>query len=464
LAANPEKPVPVENKTDDRFLGAPIMEKFKVSLVRYDTPLESVRKAVDQCDGLQNLSPSAKVFIKPNIVFWTKAVAFPKWGVITTSRVVEDMVILLKERGIDDITLGEGPVLYDPKDAETPQHAFESLGYNVLKKRYGLKALNIFERPFEKVDFGEDVTLQMNADILHSDFVVNLPVLKTHAQTLVSLGIKNFKGMLNNPSRKKCHSADPVRDLNFMVSKLADRMPPSFTLIDGIYTNERGPAMDGKARRSDILVASCDVFSADKVGALTLGFEPSQVPHLVHAGRTRGRPLDLSDVDVVGEKIEDMASPHQYTFPYTEDGSLPVPMAKMGVKGLSYPKFDLSLCTYCSAITGAVLSSIAFAWKGEPWDDVEVLTGKIMKPTPGKKTVLIGQCLYKANKDHPNFENMISVKTCPPSPDAIIDALHQVGIDVNPSILQNLDQAPAFFMQKYQGKPEFEESFFRIEE
>jgi hypothetical protein len=56
-------------------------------------------------------------------------------------------------------------------------------------------------------------------------------------------------------------------------------------------------------------------------------------------------------------------------------------MAKMGVKGISYPKFDLSRCTYCSAITGAVLSSIAFAWKGEPSYDVEVLTGKIMKPT-----------------------------------------------------------------------------------
>jgi uncharacterized protein (DUF362 family) len=127
---------------------------------------------------------------------------------------------------------------------------------------------------------------------------------------LASLGIKNFKGLLNNISRKKCHSADPVKDLNYMVSMLADRMHPSFTLIDGIYTNERGPAMDGKARRSDILVASRHDFSADKVGCMTLGFAASEVPHLVHAGRSRQQPLDLSDVEVVGEKIEEMASPH----------------------------------------------------------------------------------------------------------------------------------------------------------
>lgn len=64
----------------------------------------------------------ARVFIKPNIVFWTKAVPFPKWGVITTSRVVEDMVVLLKERGVDDITIGEGTVTLKAKDLETSLH------------------------------------------------------------------------------------------------------------------------------------------------------------------------------------------------------------------------------------------------------------------------------------------------------------------------------------------------------
>jgi len=60
-----------------------------------------------------------KIFIKPNIVFWTRAVAFPKWGMITTSRVVEDTVALLKEHGIDNITIGEGTVVMDPKDNKT---------------------------------------------------------------------------------------------------------------------------------------------------------------------------------------------------------------------------------------------------------------------------------------------------------------------------------------------------------
>jgi uncharacterized protein (DUF362 family) len=84
------------------------MHKYLTAIVRYESPLKSVRRAIDLSHGLDHLPSGARVFIKPNIVFWTRAVPFPKWGVVTTSRVVEDMVVLLKERGIDDITIGEG--------------------------------------------------------------------------------------------------------------------------------------------------------------------------------------------------------------------------------------------------------------------------------------------------------------------------------------------------------------------
>ena len=438
------------------------MGKSLVSIVRYEEPLESVRKAVGLCGGLDHLPARAKVFIKPNIVFWTRKVDFPKWGVITTSRLVEDMVVLLKVRGIDDISIGEG-IVVRPEDKETPAHAFESLGYNVLKKRYGVKVINIFDRKFKKVNLGDGDTLNFNEDILQSDFVVDIPVLKTHAQAVVTLGIKNLKGMIDINSRKKCHNADPDKDLNYWVAKLADPMPPILTILDGIYTTERGPSFDGRVRRSNILLASADVLSADMVGAKVLGYEPSEVPHLVHAARNRGRPADLSDVDVAGEKIEAVASYHRYSFPYNEEGTLPVPMERMGIKGLSYRKYDLTMCTYCSWVNGVALSAVAFAWKGEPWDDVEILTGKSMQPTPGKKkTILLGKCIYKLHKEHPDIQEMIAIKGCPPKPEDIVKSLHQAGIEVDPTIIEQYDTAPGFFMKRYEGKPEFEEAFFTV--
>ena len=439
------------------------MEKRIVSIVRYEKPLESVRQAVELSHGLYHLPPRAKVFIKPNIVFWTRTTPFPKWGVITTSRVVEDMVILLKEKGIEDITILEGIVTYDPKDRETPVHAFEALGYNVLKKRYGIKTLNVFERPFRKIDLGAGVELNFNEDILQSDFVVNLPVLKTHAQAIVSLGIKNFKGLIDIPSRKKCHSPQPEKDLHYMVARLANKLPPSFTLLDGIFTTERGPFFEGRLRRSNILIGSSDIFSADKVGAKVLGYDPSAIPHLVHAAKDFGRPLDFSDVEIVGERIEAVASYHEYAFPYIEDGSLPKAFEKLGIKGLSFRKYDETICTYCSGLSTITLMAIANAWRGQPWNEVEILMGKKMKPTPGKKkTILLGQCMVQANKESADIQEMIPVKGCPPDLKGVFQALRQAGIDVNPIFFENMDMAAGFFMKRYEGKPEFDESFFKI--
>jgi uncharacterized protein (DUF362 family) len=440
------------------------MKKSLVAIVRYEKPQESVRKAVELSQGLDHLPVKAKVFIKPNIVFWTRAVTFPKWGVITTSRVVEDMIILLKERGIDDITIGEGMVI-EPKDTETPAHAFETLGYGILKQRYGIKYLNIFERPFEKVDLGDEVILNFNPDILNSDFVVDLPVMKTHSNTVVSLGIKNLKGMIDIPSRKRCHNINPGKDLHFWIAKLADKMPPMFTLVDGIYTSERGPGPDGRLHRSNLLVASTDVLSADMIGAKLLGYEPHQVPHLVHAANNCHRLLDLADIKVVGEAIEDVAQFHEYDFQYseTDEGIMPVPLAKQGIKGVYYHKYDLSLCTYCAGANGLMVAAIRYAWKGEPWDKVEVLTGKAMQATPGmKKTILLGKCIYQVHKDNPDIQEMIAIKGCPPKPQSMVKALHQAGIDADPSLFENMDQLPGLLMSRYESKPEYDERFFQV--
>ncbi|RJQ56059.1 MAG: DUF362 domain-containing protein [Desulfobacteraceae bacterium] len=435
-----------------------------VSIVRYEKPRISVQKAVELSGGFAAISPSDKVFIKPNIVFWTPTAAFPKWGVITTSRVVQDMVELLKDKGVSDISIGEGTVVMDPKDRRTQIDAFACLGYRVLEKRYGVKLIPVLERPFRRIDLGDGISLNFNVDILESDHVVDLPVLKTHAQTVVSLGIKNLKGTIDLKSRKSCHSADEKRDLNFQVARLAHPMPPIFTLIDGIYTNERGPSYDGRIRRSDILIASGDILSADLVGARVLGHLPADVPHLAHAARNHGRPLDLSDISIVGESIDTVACLHRFDFPYNGEGTLPLNFERIGVTGLTYRKYDLTLCTYCSFLNGAVLTAVARAWKGAPWEDVEILTGKSAAPTPGmKKTVLLGRCIYQANKNHPDIEEMIAVKGCPPRPEDILSALHRAGIEADAAIFENLDRLPESFLKRYEGRPEFDESFFRIE-
>ena len=109
-------------------------------------------------------------------------------------------------------------------------------------------------------------------------------------------------------------------------------------------------------------------------------------------------------------------------------------------------------------IDGDVVYSL---WK--PWDDVEVLTGKTMKPGKGKKkTILFGKCIYQANKDNPDIKEMIAIKGCPPKPETVYKALQKAGIDVDRKIFQNLDMIPGKFLKRYKDKPEFDESLFKI--
>ncbi len=446
-----------------------IMKKSKdvnksiVSIVKYEKPLESVRKVVELSKLFEGITKDTKVFIKPNIVYWNQHTNFPKWGVITTSRVIEDIIILLKEQGINDITIGEGFRIGETKDNNLALDAFEKLGFNLLKKKYNIKFINTFTRPFKKIDIGCDFEVDFSSDALKADIVIDIPVLKTHSQAVVSLGFKNLLGLTHNDSRKKIHSADPVKDLHFNLAHLPNKLRKVLTIIDGIYTLERGPAIDGKAHRKNILVASTDLLSVDIVGAKLLGIEPSNVPHLVQAAKDRNRAMEMSDIKIVGEKFDDLSSHHEWDFIYNDAGDLPLPLERIGVKGLKYRKYDGSLCTFCSGINGVLLTFIKNAWKGEPFDNVEFLNGKIMEPSPGiNKTILIGQCQYDKNKDHPNIKEMIPIRGCPPSMEDVRKAFSQIGIEMNLMIFKNVDKGAGFLMRKYRGRPEFEENFFQI--
>ncbi len=438
------------------------MDKYRVAITQYRKKIKSVSKAIELSDAFKDLTGNEKVFIKPNIVYWSCVPFYPKYGVITTSRVVEDTIIALNDYGITDITIGEGIITWDAKDRETPRHAFETLGYNKFKKRYGVKVVNVFESAFEKVDLGDGIELNFNTDSLYSDFIVSVPVLKTHILTKVSLALKNLKGLIDINSRKKCHTEDTERDLEFYISRLSKKLPPTAAIIDGIYTNERGPNFDGKMRRKNIIIASSDIFSADKVGAKILGYNPSDIRYFVYYAKDNNRTIDFSDVEILGKKIEKVQDFHEHKFPYTEDGSLPRILKNRGVKGLSYWEYDNSICTYCSILSVRVLEAIAFAWYGEPWDDVEVLTGKRMNPTPGmKKTILLGQCMFNKHRNNPNVQDLITIKGCPPKIGNITKALHKAGINVNPEYLENVDKIPLLHGIRYWHRfNEFEESFF----
>ena len=440
---------------------------YSVSAVKYEKPFESLNKAIALCDGLRDLSPNSKVFIKPNLVVWYEGVNFPKYGVLTTSRLIEDMVRLLNEHGIGDISIVEGLVESEKTKYSMLELAAKGMGLDVLKTRYGVKIIDVMKGSFTRLSL-DDRKLSVNTDILNADYFINMPVLKTHSQAMVSLGIKNLKGLLSIPSRKECHNPDRSIDLDYHLSRFLDILSPDLTIIDGIYSLERGPLINGTAHRSNVIIVSNDPISADKVGATILGFKPHVVPHISMAAKRNERERDLSDISIRGDvDIKKALKPHNWEWEQNKSGDLPLFFEKAGIKGIRYPKMDNTMCTYCVHFINYVVMGILMA-KNESkcFDDIEILYGKIHKPTPGHKhTLLVGQCQVKLNSDNSLINHCVKIPGCPAKKKGFLVAFQELGIELPEGFMTWMEKSPELIhMKKYEGRAEFDPSFYTITE
>ena len=130
----------------------------------------------------------------------------------------------------------------------------------------------------------------------------------------------------------------------------------------------------------------------------------------------------------------------------------------MGITGTALPKYDETLCSGCSPLANMINLLVLSAFKGEPLPSIEVLNGKKMAPRPGYgKTVLLGNCMIKANRHHENINNAVPVAGCPPVETDVVSALKSAGLDVNPQVYQDyMNQQSG----KYAGREGFDPLFY----
>ncbi len=75
------------------------MDKTVVSLSQYKKSPDSLIETISLCNGLEDLNVEDQVFIKPNLVGYGTIFPMPLYGIFTTTRLVEDMIIALKDYG-----------------------------------------------------------------------------------------------------------------------------------------------------------------------------------------------------------------------------------------------------------------------------------------------------------------------------------------------------------------------------
>ena len=383
---------------------------MKVAIVRYVEGAHNAARALRLCDGLTDLRPGSSVLVKPNCVTGGPPKKSPK-GTVTNVSLMAELIETLKEAGAGSITVGEGSIVVKDMGASTGS-AFAWAGISDLRSRYGIHLLDFNKGPYREFDF-EGHKVKVAGAAFEADFFVDMPVLKTHSQTRVSLGVKNLKGCLSQTSRKLFHK----RDLEQFVALLGHQIKVDLCLIDGIFGLSRGPFGEG-AIQLGLVIASRDMIAADMVGAEVMGIDCREVTHLRKLAEIKGHPFDLARLDVVGERLEDVRRALQWSHSWSEEL-----LCAYDIRGLTIQDPGLTFCSGCTLTVFAGLRNFLKANAGKDFGGAEICMGGTRAGRDSHPVVLLGACPIAANKD---VVGAFRVKGCPVSIANVVSNLMKV--------------------------------------
>lgn len=121
---------------------------MEVSIVKQDGKGDSLRKAIDLCDGFKDLKKDQKILIKPNYVSGASPRHNPPFGFVTTTAILEELIQLLIEKGCKDITIGEGSIVLKDMRSSTAT-SFKFFNTRRLAKKYGVKLMDFEQVTYE---------------------------------------------------------------------------------------------------------------------------------------------------------------------------------------------------------------------------------------------------------------------------------------------------------------------------
>lgn len=274
-----------------------------VSIVKADDINESVRRAVDLAGGLK-IRKGDNIVLKPN----AKNQAPSGYGIITDVAVIEPLAEISLEREAKRVRVADGAAY--PSGAYHTISAFESMGVTKLAKNLDLELVDLNSYDSVEISVSNGFVLdrvRVGKAVTEADFLINIPVLKTHTGTLLSNCLKNIGvGVACREEKKRLHRLGIDEALVDVYSVVR----PHFNVVDAVVALEGdGPNLPpGKAKPMDLIVAGEDGLAVDMVCSLIMGINPSDVKHLMLAKEKGLGTSDLDEIKIVGESIEEVAS------------------------------------------------------------------------------------------------------------------------------------------------------------
>jgi uncharacterized protein (DUF362 family)/NAD-dependent dihydropyrimidine dehydrogenase PreA subunit len=150
--------------------------------------------------------------------------------------------------------------------------------------------------------------------LLREACLINLPVLKTHVVSTMTLGMKNPMGILPRPDRRAMHTlgiAQCIVDMNLGIK-------PDLTIIDGSVGQDGEGPLYGEKADLQVLVAGRDSLAVDLVCCQLVGVKPRAIPHLKLALAQLGKPswkLVGEDISVIKQfRLPEQKSLYRFIF------------------------------------------------------------------------------------------------------------------------------------------------------
>ena len=215
------------------------------------------------------------VLVKPNIG-WDRT---PEQAADTNPEVVATLVRLCLDAGAKEVKVFDHP-------CEDPRRCYVNSGIMEAAKEAGAAVSYVDERRFRTMDIkGEALkTWEVYQEAVEVDKVINCPILKHHSLARLTMGMKNFMGLVGgNRSRIHWHLDQAIVDLTAFFK-------PTLVVLDAIRILTANGPQGGSlkyVKRLNTVAAGSDPVALDATGASIFGIAPEEMEHL-HIAVQRG--------------------------------------------------------------------------------------------------------------------------------------------------------------------------------
>ena len=265
---------------------------------------EKIEKAFDALQVWDKIRPGMKVVLKPNLVMSSK----PEQAIITHPAFTAAVGKCVQKAG-GRVIIAESPG--GPYTPAAMKAMFRATGYRDMAEACGFTLYtDCKSREVTLPQAKRCRELSVVEPFLDRDYLIDLPKLKTHSMVGFSGAVKNLFGTVPGLQKPELHCRFPEREpFSEMLCDLCHFLGPDLSLMDGIWAMEGNGPTGGQRRDLHVIAGSESPWALDVAAASLVGLEPEKIT-MLREGHERGYgPLDLSELELVGDPMETLLAP-----------------------------------------------------------------------------------------------------------------------------------------------------------